>query len=91
MKIILALSLLVLTGCQSAQMKSMVREKHAQVYVFVERMNDPNRRPTEADKDIFIKATLRDYESYDMIINNWRPSPVMESVDADGNKVDNGK
>ena len=92
-RIMLALVCLsvIMSGCTARQIKDNARRKHVESYVFVERLNDPNvsKRPTQEEKDVFIKASAKDYESYDIYFNHWKPTPgTMKKVDVDGNRVD---
>jgi hypothetical protein len=85
------LFIFILTGCNKEEVKTLIRTKHAQAYVFIERLNNPDvtKRPTDAEKDEFIKACAKDYESLDRVINNWKSTggSAMKPVDVDGNKT----
>jgi len=82
-KVLLIFLLLAISGCVSREVKNRVRDKHAVLYVYVGRMNSPdkNRRPMPQENEEMVKASLKDMESLDKVINNWKPSPVMKEVD----------
>lgn len=78
--------ILSLSGCVSRPAKVLVRDKHAQLHVWVQRINDPDplKRPTPEQNEEMLRAVLKDMESLDRILNNWKPSSVMEEANLDG-------
>lgn len=86
-------ALVLLTGCPrhvSPETADEIRNKHAESYVFAQRLNDqdPQKRPTDAQKDLFIKAAAKDYESLDREVNHWQPSSGIKAIDMNGKPVD---
>ena len=80
MKYFIPIIILVIAGCVPAEAKSKVREKHAELYVYVKRINDPDesKRPTKEQNEILIRSIAKDFESFDRMFNNWKPSSVMD-------------
>ena len=81
--IIMAISI----GCDAPQdAKNTVKDKHAQLYVFIKHMNDPDvsKHPTQAEEEAMLKACLKDMESLDILLNSWTPNSSMPSVTIDG-------
>lgn len=91
MKYLALILLLLLSGCANQAAKDIVRNKHAQSYVIAKRLNDedPNNDPTHEQLKQFTKSTAKDWESMDRILNDWKPSGGMQSVDLEG-KVHEG-
>lgn len=92
-KLLLVIPLVFLVGCArsvSPGTADGIRNKHAESYVFAQRLNDadPQKRPTEAQKDMFIKSAAKDYESFDREVNNWKPTSGMKSLDLNGKPTD---
>lgn len=79
----------ILVGCDKKEVKDLIRNKHAESYIFVQRVNnpDPSKRPSPQEMTAFINAAAKDYESMDIYINNWKPDPTMSAVDMNGNQV----
>lgn len=65
-------------GCNKKEIGQLIAGKHAQSYVFIQRMNDQDitKRPTNEEMTIFINAAGKDYESLDIYFNNWKPDSV---------------
>lgn len=92
-KLILIIPIILLSGCArrvSPETAEEIRNKHAESYVFAQRLNDQDqqKRPTDAQKDMFIKAAAKDYESFDREVNNWQPSSGMKTLDLNGKPND---
>lgn len=86
-KIIACLVLVTLCGCgASRSVRNLVRDKHVQMYVYVQRLNDPDqtKRPTPEQNVEMIKLTLKDMESLDRILNNWKENATLSTIDLDG-------
>lgn len=81
-----ALVLLLVTGCTPRSGKDQVRNKHAQLYVWVQRINDPDEKkhPTPAQNEDMLRSCLKDFESLDRMMNNWKPASEMPAVDLNG-------
>ena len=68
-------------GCGPSQkVKDMIRDEHAQLYVYVKKFKDPDqmKRPTQDQNERLIKANLKNSESRDKEFNGWVPSSTME-------------
>ena len=92
-KLIFIVPILLFSGCArqvSPETAEEIRNKHAESYVFAQRLNDtdPQKRPNDAQKDMFIKAAAKDYESLDREVNNWQPSSGMKTLDLNGKPND---
>lgn len=75
-----------ITGCTRQEVKDIVRDKHALLYVFCKRFDnpDPAKRPTYEECESMLRATLKDYESFDKAFNNWTDGKGgMRPVDID--------
>ena len=84
LKILLGLVILfLLPSCISRQAKDIVREKHATSYILRQRLidNDPNNDPTMDQLKRFMISTSKDWESMDMMLNNWKPNDSMKKID----------
>lgn len=80
--------LFCVSGCDAPQeAKDLVRDKHAQLYVYVERLQstDTSKRPTQEQTEQMIKALLKDMESLDKLLNNWKKDSSMKEVHVNGN------
>lgn len=88
MRKILAVALVVLfAGCDTPpEAKQQIMSKHAEFYVFTQRMHDPDpaNRPTPAQMQMMIETATKDVESLDRIVNGWKPDDAMKSVDFKG-------
>jgi hypothetical protein len=92
MKKLITLGLLVcfLSGCcATREIRDQVRDKHAILYVYVQRMSDPDiaKRPTPGQNEQMIKLTLKDFESLDKVLNNWKPNSAIPEVDPSGKPI----
>lgn len=88
MKKILLVFIILLSGCDAPPAaKQIVRDKHAQMYVWVQRINssDATKHPTPEQNAEMLRAVLKDMESLDKLINNWKKSPVMDETNLKGN------
>ncbi len=76
----------LLTGCISREIRDEVRFKHAEMYVFVDRLNsnDQTRHPTQQQEEDMLRANLKDFESYDRILNGWNPTVILPEVNING-------
>ena len=89
-KVLIVLTIIALTGCRaSREARDLVRQKHAETYVLAKRLNDPDpkNQPTNDQKDVILKITAKDWESMDRILNNWKPSNGMKSIDDEGKVI----
>lgn len=86
-KLVAVFMLICLSGCVSRSVKDNIRDKHAVLYVYTKRINNPdqNRRPTQQENEAVIKAMLKDIESLDRVLNNWKPTITIPEVDIEGN------
>ncbi len=88
MKYFILIVVLLVSGCDAPpEAKSLVHDKHAQLYVWVQRIDSPNpaMRPTNEQNAEMIKAILKDFESLDKVINNWKKNSTIDEVDLHGN------
>jgi PBP1b-binding outer membrane lipoprotein LpoB len=87
MKKIGAILLLVfVAGCGTSKaVRVSVKDKHAQLYSYVKRMDDadPSNDPTPEQNKSMIRACALDFESLDKILNNWKPSTNMGETTLD--------
>lgn len=79
MKKLLVVLVIFAAGCVPSEAKRNVRNKHAELYVYVKRLDDPDptKRPTKEENETMIRSIAKDYESFDMMMNNWKPNPAM--------------
>jgi hypothetical protein len=74
-------------GCDAPEAaKELIQAKHVELYVFLQRMNnpDPAQRPTQQQMADVITAFAKDTESLDILVNNWKPDSGMSQVDLNG-------
>lgn len=86
-KILCLFVICLLAGCDAPQdAKTLVKDKHAQLYVFVQRINDKDesKHPTPAQMADMLRASLKDMESLDKLLNDWKKSGTMSEVDTNG-------
>lgn len=84
LKVLLGLIILfILPSCVSRQAKGIVREKHATSYILRQRLidDDPNNDPTADQLKRFMISTSKDWESMDMMLNNWKPNENVKKID----------
>ncbi len=80
MRFLLMFSLIfILSGCVSSDGKAQIRSMHAKAYVLNKR-NHGHQPLTNAEKDAFIDATAKDWESIDKMINGWKPTESIQSI-----------
>lgn len=82
-KILITLCFVFICSCDAPQQaKDIVRDKHAQFYVWMERVNNPDatKRPTQDQNEQMLRAVLKDYESLDKLLNNWKENTAMKEV-----------
>lgn len=80
-----------LGGCDAPPAaKELVQAKHVELYIFVQRINDPDptKRPTPDQMKDVITAMAKDMESMDSLLNNWKPDSGMSRVDINGKVSD---
>lgn len=87
-KIILLCLCLLVCGCSKIPRRTNdeIRRKHVVLKVLVDRISnqDNTRKPTKEELEDTVKLCLKDYESLDRLLNNWKPTIEMPEVDMEG-------
>ena len=80
-----------LSGCVPAEAKAKVRNKHAELFSYVKRIDDPDpaKKPTQEQNEIIIRSIAKDFESFDRMFNNWKPSSIMGESSLEPAKLGN--
>lgn len=74
------LLVLCLAGCAwsptTQERKKLVQQKHAENEAFAERVKDedPAKRPSPAQMQVWIIMNSKDWESLDRLENHWQPT-----------------
>jgi len=74
---------LLLTSCVTRQAKDIIRDKHVTSHILRKRLldDDPKNDPTQDQLKRFMISTAKDWESMDIMINNWKSSKNMKKID----------